>query len=246
MSDLDVNGQTLRAFSPDDIEIIDNEPRVTDARLAVFLGYARVENLRDLATRHREALERFGEVSPHRAGKPQKGTKGGRPSEGLAFNKKQALFLCGKTDLPAGIEMLIAMVEVFDAFTAGRLPAPNPIPSLPPPTAPEEPPCCKGCGFREHWAKYPAEFAERPLRPINHDEANTVLVGRLFIDKAIVEGIDRGLQERAARLDAALKALTGEAPSPAPRAVLPSPKPAPRRRVGKTTGQASVTPEART
>lgn len=108
------------ALAISDLSIIDDEPRIADVRLAAFLGYARVQDLRALAERHKAALLRFGEVSSYRATKPLAGSQGGRPSAGMAFNKRQALLLAGKTDLPAGVEILIQMVEVFDAVTAGR------------------------------------------------------------------------------------------------------------------------------
>ncbi|MFD1627597.1 hypothetical protein [Azospirillum griseum] len=131
MDDMGDNGQVLPAITTTDIIIIDNEPRVTDVKLAAALGYAKVQDLRQLAERHRIALERFGRVSTHRASKPGRGSAGGRPSTGMAFNKKQALYLGGKTDLPAGVELLIAMVEVFDAVTSGKaLPPPPPAPAL--------------------------------------------------------------------------------------------------------------------
>lgn len=127
------DARTLSVFSPADIDTeINHEPRVHDAKLADFLGYAKVQDLRQLASRHREALERFGEVSTYRASKPGKGTRGGRPQEGMAFSKRQALYLCAKTDLPNGVEKTIEMVEVFDAFAAGRLD--SSIPALPPPS----------------------------------------------------------------------------------------------------------------
>lgn len=132
MDDMGDNGQVLPAITTTDIIIIDNEPRVTDVKLAAALGYAGADNIRELANRHMAALKRFGEVSPYRAEKPGKGSRGGRPASGMAFNKKQALYLGGKTDLPAGVELLIAMVEVFDAVTSGKAlpPPPPPAPAL--------------------------------------------------------------------------------------------------------------------
>ncbi len=203
--------------------------RVTDVRLAAFLGYAQVENLRDLANRHREVLEWFGEVSPHRAGKPPKGTKGGRPSEGVAFNKKQALFLCGKTDLPAGIEMLIAMVEVFDAFTAGHLlAAPEAAPALPPPAPVEEPPFCAGCAAKQSWNMHPLMnreshlFRERPL-------CSADMRGLQILRELTDHRVEQELRHRAEEATAAVRQALGLTPP-----ALPSPTPAPRRRVGKT------------
>ncbi len=123
MADMGDNGRALPALTTTDITIIDNEPRVTDVTLATALGYAKVQDLRQLAERHRESLERFGGISTHRASKIGRG----RPSEGMAFNKRQALYLGGKTDLPAGVELLIAMVEVFDAATKPDHQDPSPL-----------------------------------------------------------------------------------------------------------------------
>jgi hypothetical protein len=49
------------------------------------------------------------------------------------------------------------------------------------------------------------------LYAVDNREASELVAKRIFTNAAIDEGIRHGLQERAARLDAALKALTGEA-----------------------------------
>lgn len=99
------------------------EPRVQDLRLAEALGFDRPRKIRELIERWREALERFGVIPPHRGAKPGAGTRGGRPEQGFLLNKKQALFLCTKSETAAATEVTIALVEVFDAWSQGQIEA---------------------------------------------------------------------------------------------------------------------------
>lgn len=108
-------------FKDGDLIVIGEEPRVFDVRLAEALGFSQPRDIRKLIERWRAALERFGEVSRHRGAKPRAGSAGGRPEEGWALNKKQALFLCTKSETEAATEVTIALVEVFDAWREGRL-----------------------------------------------------------------------------------------------------------------------------
>lgn len=132
-----------------DVEIVAaDEPRITDVKLAAALGYAKVYDLRQLAERHREALERFGGISTHRAWKIGRG----RPSQGMAFNKRQAVYLAAKSETPRATDITIMVVEVFDRATTAEAmvdeestPRPHPLP--PPP----EPPFCAGCAARTAW-----------------------------------------------------------------------------------------------
>ena len=100
---------------------VNHEPRVEDVRLAEALGMERPRNIRKLVERHREALERLGEVC---STVEQTSAKGGRPGRTFWLNKRQALYLCTKSETPRATEVTITMVEVFDAYQAGRLAAP--------------------------------------------------------------------------------------------------------------------------
>lgn len=104
---------------------INHEPRIKDFRLAELLGFKNPSQIRALITRHREALEQFGGFSPTVGENPTEIGKRGRPTIEYWLNKKQALYLCTKSDTPNATEVTIKMVEVFDAVTAGRLPSPR-------------------------------------------------------------------------------------------------------------------------
>lgn len=211
MADIGDEGAALPALTTDDIDFIEGEPRITDVRLASFLGYSEVRKLRDLAERHRESLERFGGISAHGGrkiddgifahGAPKIGR--GRPSKGMAFNMKQALFLGGKTDLPAGVELLIRMVEVFEAVMSRRAPAPS-LPAAP------VPPFCAACRAADLWrrginsATDPNALVDRPL---SGADLRVLKVIRQLIDQEV----DSVLSLRSLRATAAvIRILRGE------------------------------------
>ena len=102
---------------------VNHEPRVEDLRLAAALGMERPREIRRLIERHREALERFGEVC---VTVTQTSRQGGRPGRTFWLNKRQALYLCTKSETPRATETTIAMVEVFDAHLARSLPTVDP------------------------------------------------------------------------------------------------------------------------
>jgi len=98
---------------------INGQPRMLDIRLAEALGFSRPRKIRDVISRHLEALERLGEVvCPTSVQTP----KGGRPGKEYWLTKKQALYLCTKSETANATEVTIQMVEVFDAVTNGKMP----------------------------------------------------------------------------------------------------------------------------
>jgi hypothetical protein len=111
------NGQVMPALSLSDIDIaINGEPRILDLRLADALGFKRPADIRPLIERHREALERLGEVfRTVRKTSP----KGGRPTSEFWLTKKQAVYLCTKAETERAITVTIQIVELFDAVTGG-------------------------------------------------------------------------------------------------------------------------------
>jgi hypothetical protein len=147
----------------------DGTPRILDLRLAERLGFADRHKIRLLIERHRNALERFGEVSATVAetlsplgGRPAVGRTvdlnkisatpvmenfrplGGRPGRAYWLNRKQALYLCAKSETPRAAEVTIQMVEVFDQFLGLRDEA-------------------KTVKVREHWRRPPtSEPTETP------------------------------------------------------------------------------------
>lgn len=96
------------------------EPRVNDIRLAEVLGFLHPRRIRSLVRRHLAALKALGEV---RTTAVQTSAKGGRPNEAYMLTKKQALFVCTKSETPKATEITIQIVEVFDEVTKGDVPA---------------------------------------------------------------------------------------------------------------------------
>lgn len=100
---------------------IDGTPRMMDLTLAEALGFARPSNIRRIITRHSRSLNRFGEVcSTMEQTLKNKDNFGGRPGKAYYLNKKQALYICTKSETENATEVTIQMVEVFDAFTSGK------------------------------------------------------------------------------------------------------------------------------
>jgi len=97
---------------------VNHEPRISHMRLAEALGYSSHTKMRELITRHMEALKRFGGVSPTVGDRPE---TGGRPPTTYWLNKKQCLYICTKSETKNATEVTIQMVEVFEAVTSGKI-----------------------------------------------------------------------------------------------------------------------------
>ncbi|MBB6306210.1 hypothetical protein [Xanthobacter tagetidis] len=104
---------------------VNHEPRIAHRRLADALGFSQVHKMGHLIERHIEALQRFGGVP---STVDETGPKGGRPGKTYWLNKKQALYLCTKSETANATEVTIQMVEVFDAFLKGEMVAAEAIP----------------------------------------------------------------------------------------------------------------------
>jgi hypothetical protein len=143
----------MQDLSVADINItINHEPRIADVRLGESLGFGEPRAIRRLIDRHREPLERFGSIPRARLapltghsdplsapenddedaltghGDPLSETEKGRQRAVQAYwlNRRQALYLCTKSETERATEVTIAMVEVFDQYLRGTL-APKPI-----------------------------------------------------------------------------------------------------------------------
>jgi hypothetical protein len=92
--------------------------RVRDVDLALFLGYAAPREIRRRIKRHRDALEEFGPLICVTV--PQINTRGPDPEE-FWLNKKQAYFLVARGETKEADELLIVLVDTFDAFERGEL-----------------------------------------------------------------------------------------------------------------------------
>lgn len=119
-------------LSVTDLQTVDGaEPRLRDLRLAEALGFEKTHNVRKLIERHQAALIRLGEVF---STVEKTSPAGGRPAPTYWLNKKQALYLCTKSEAPLATEVTLQMVEVFDAWLdRQRMPAEAEAPALPPP-----------------------------------------------------------------------------------------------------------------
>lgn len=99
------------------------EPCVSDTELASHLGFCDKYKIRSLITRNLIELQRFGQVSATVA---ETSPTGGRPGKAYLLNRKQALYLCTKSETPRAAEVTIQMVEVFDAWMKQRYSPPTP------------------------------------------------------------------------------------------------------------------------
>ncbi len=111
---------------------VNHEPRIEDVRLAEALGMERPREIRRLIERHREELKRLGAICVTVT--QNNDSRGrGRPGRTFWLNKRQALYLCTKSETAFATETTIQMVEVFDAHLAARV-APPPEAAVPPPS----------------------------------------------------------------------------------------------------------------
>jgi hypothetical protein len=93
------------------------EPRIVDVELADRLGFTDRRMIRRLIERHGGALSAFGEVS---VTVTETTALGGRPGHAYLLNRKQALYICAKSETPRAAEVTIQMVEVFDRYLEGK------------------------------------------------------------------------------------------------------------------------------
>lgn len=96
---------------------LDSDPRILDIRVAEALGFRRPAAIRQLISRHSRHLVKLGGVI-HTAWRSPDSLRVGRPPKAYWLNKKQALYICTKSDTSRATEVTIQMVEVYDAYTA--------------------------------------------------------------------------------------------------------------------------------
>lgn len=137
MDSMGDNGQALSALSLADIDTtINGEPRILDLRLAEVLGFSQGRDIRKLIERHREALERLGEVCATMA---QTSRKGGRPATEFWLTKKQAICITTKAETDRATDITVAVVELFDAAPGPPLRPARPVRRSAPAAAPPDP-----------------------------------------------------------------------------------------------------------
>lgn len=104
------------------IRNIENEPRILDLDLGIHLGFASPIDIRKLIRRHEEALSRLGVIATM-ATTP--GESGGRPGAEFYLNKKQATLITAKSDTDNAMDIIVEVIEKFDAYERGLIVAPN-------------------------------------------------------------------------------------------------------------------------
>lgn len=96
---------------------VNHEPRILDVRLAEALGFSNPAQIRPLIERHKEALQRFGELFIRTVRKNAKG----RPATENYLNEKQATYICTKSETENATEITIHVVETFYAVRHGQV-----------------------------------------------------------------------------------------------------------------------------
>jgi hypothetical protein len=122
-------------ISVHDIKVVayNDEPRIRDVRLALRLGFARLDQIRKLIDRYRVDLERYGNLF-HRG---TNSIGAGRPATEFWLTKGQAIFICVRSEAKHANEILHELIAIFLAFdTKGERPATPTIDAL---VAPDRP-----------------------------------------------------------------------------------------------------------
>lgn len=85
----------------------DDEPRVRDTDLAIFLGFAQPAQIRELISRHSEALGVIRTV------RKTSGPQGGRPAVERWLTQEQCCYLAVKSETPRAIALTKEIIAVF-------------------------------------------------------------------------------------------------------------------------------------
>lgn len=96
---------------------INGEPRILDIDLAEKLGFDRPADIRKLIKRYEEKLNKFSILAT--VAKIHEGA--GRPSDEFYLNRKQAAFICMKSETDNAFEVQVEIIEVFDAYQNGAM-----------------------------------------------------------------------------------------------------------------------------
>ncbi|MBF0858152.1 hypothetical protein HKD24_02860 [Gluconobacter sp. LMG 31484] len=98
----------------------DGELRILDTDLATRLGFDRPRNIRNLIKRYGADLDKMGPRFT-----VERVINGGTATE-TYLNKKQAIFITAKSETAEATEITIEIIEKFDAYERGEIPAPKP------------------------------------------------------------------------------------------------------------------------
>lgn len=105
---------TLADFTTD---LLDDEPRIEDQKLARALSFARGTDIHELIERHRVSLEAFGTL-PYRT--VNSGGRG-RPGGEYRLNFNQAIFITIKSEAPNAVAVQIHVVTIYGLWARGKL-----------------------------------------------------------------------------------------------------------------------------
>ena len=96
---------------------IQGEPRMKDLDLAVRLGFERPRSIRNLIKAN---LKKLNEFNVCYAVEQTSGELGGRPATEYYLNRKQAIFICMKSETDNAVDVQMEIVQVYDAYLSGE------------------------------------------------------------------------------------------------------------------------------
>ncbi|MBV5310503.1 hypothetical protein [Chromatium okenii] len=100
---------------------INGELRIYDLELAECLGFARPADIRKLICRHAKKLREISILAT--VAKIHDGA--GRPTQEYYLDRKQAIFICMKSETENAIDVQMDIVRVYDNYLdKGELPTP--------------------------------------------------------------------------------------------------------------------------
>jgi phage antirepressor YoqD-like protein len=95
---------------------IEGELRIHDLELAVRLGFERPRSIRNLIKAN---LKKLNEFNVCYAVEQTSGELGGRPATEYYLNRKQAIFICMKSETDNAFDVQIDIIRVYDAHLNG-------------------------------------------------------------------------------------------------------------------------------
>lgn len=95
---------------------VNGEPRIHDLLLAERLGFKDPREIRKLIKRHEEKLLSFGTRAT-----VARVTVTGQPYEEFFLNRKQAMFICMKSETDNAFDVQTDIIHVYDAYLNGEL-----------------------------------------------------------------------------------------------------------------------------
>jgi hypothetical protein len=116
--DATMESPTMNELTPTWVE---GELRIRDADLGKRLGYPDPTRIRRLIEKHQESLKKIS-ILPW---EDEIRDGAGRPSKAYYLNRKQAIYIIAKSEMPTAIEITIEIIVRVDAYER-RVEAPPP------------------------------------------------------------------------------------------------------------------------